>query len=120
MLAACVYALVTLRLQAGRAANSQLTHVLLLLNAAAGWHPATRPLTQTQIFSLADWKVDLSKTLIELEHLPVDETSFWDETTGSTQARMERKRWRPCHGGSYTFSRTATVVQREFALCAVL
>lgn len=62
--------------------------------------------------------MDLSKTLIELEHTPTDETSFWDETTGNAQTRMERKRWRPCGGGTHTFPRTPTLVQRDFALCA--
>lgn len=68
---------------------------------------------------LDDWTVDLSKTLIELEHTPTDETSFWDETTGNAQTRMERKRWRPCGGGTHTFPRTPTLVQRDFALCAL-
>ncbi|PRW60704.1 lipase [Chlorella sorokiniana] len=67
---------------------------------------------------LDDWTVDLSKSVIELEHTPVDVTSYWDETTGNTQARLERKRWKPCSGGTHTFPRTPTLLQRDFALCA--
>ncbi len=100
--------------------------LLLLLDAAASLadrslaaacaHPP--PVNARPHPCHTDWKVDLGKTLIELEHIPTDETSFWDEVTGNVQARMERRRWRPCGGGIHSFPRTPTLIQRDFVLCA--